>query len=231
MSTRRPALAVAALVALSLVGGCGETREPGSDSTSTQSAPVSPSGESSTSAPPSRDPSPGATTSMPTALEPTPSADEMAMIRSFVAFALAPTADTAARVPFAEKVRLGLSRDLMATLDASTLTQRDAWTLEKPAFRGYVGPFNALDLIRQHAEETGSPAVRRTGGAFMVSSGDHPHCASPPVAPPFGLKSLRRVSVQPSVATTDGCLSWFTVDLFVDGQGWVAAVTLDLWEP
>jgi len=27
------------------------------------------------------------------------------------------------------------------------------------------------------------------------------------------------------------CLDWFTIDFFVDNDGMVAAITLDLWEP
>lgn len=47
---------------------------------------------------------------------------------------------------------------------------------------------------------------------------------------PEGYADLRRVSIQPSEESTDSCLSWFTVDLFVN-RGQVVAVTLDLYEP
>jgi hypothetical protein len=46
---------------------------------------------------------------------------------------------------------------------------------------------------------------------------------------PEGLESLRQQSVQP--AKTDSCLEWFSVDLFVNEDGEIAAVTLDLYEP
>jgi hypothetical protein len=37
------------------------------------------------------------------------------------------------------------------------------------------------------------------------------------------------VSVQPAAWST--CIIWWTVDAFVDANGEIAAVTLDLWEP
>jgi hypothetical protein len=40
---------------------------------------------------------------------------------------------------------------------------------------------------------------------------------------------LRRVSLQPG--DPDGCLAWWTVDLFVDDRGAVTGITIDLWEP
>jgi hypothetical protein len=37
------------------------------------------------------------------------------------------------------------------------------------------------------------------------------------------------VSLEPS--DVDSCLSWFAVDLYLDGDGDIAAVTVELWEP
>jgi hypothetical protein len=48
---------------------------------------------------------------------------------------------------------------------------------------------------------------------------------------PEGLAYKRRVSLQPAYGSVTSCLSWFTVDLFVDEHRDIVAVTLDLWEP
>lgn len=48
---------------------------------------------------------------------------------------------------------------------------------------------------------------------------------------PKGFEGHQRVSIQPAETTIDSCLSWFSVDLFVNGDGRIAAVTLDIWEP
>lgn len=150
-------------------------------------------------------------------------------MRNFVDFAVHPSADTAAKLPFAPRVRLGLSRDLRASLDKSATAEASAWVLEAEYFRAFVGPFSALELVQRHARTTGSQSVQPRGGAFRVSAGDHPHCVGTPVPAPKGFESHRRVSVQPSAS--DSCLSWFTVDHFLDEEGRIAAVTLDVWEP
>ena len=159
-------------------------------------------------------------------------ARDVRLIRDFVAFAVQPSATTAEPLPFAAQVRLGLSRALRSTAATSSIPQASAWRLEAKYFRAYVGPFSALALVQRHAHETKSQSVRRRGGnAFDVSVGDHPHCAGPPLPAPRGFEDFRRVSVQPSTESIDSCLAWFTVDLFVDQEGRIAAVTLDIWEP
>lgn len=45
------------------------------------------------------------------------------------------------------------------------------------------------------------------------------------------VSSLRRLTLRPRDETIRSCLDWFTVDLFVGGDGEVVAVTLDLYEP
>lgn len=155
----------------------------------------------------------------------------MRLIRDFIAFAVEPSAKTAAALPFASTVRLGLSRTIEATLVDSDARQAIEWVLEAKYFRAHTGPFSALQLVQRHAREAKSRAVRLSGGASQVSVGDHPHCASPPVPAPNGIQGLRRVSVQPSQRSIDSCLSWFTVDLFLNETGNIAAVTLDIWEP
>lgn len=64
---------------------------------------------------------------------------------------------------------------------------------------------------------------------MTITIGAHAHRASLPVPPPAGFESHRRISVQPAEATS--CLEWSTVELFIDNQDNVAAITLDLFEP
>ena len=151
--------------------------------------------------------------------------DDNALVESLVAFAMKPTATTAQALPFAAQVRLGLGPNLIATQPKAALTNQAAWNVDLEAFRGYVGPFNALDRIAEHADTTGSLS------AFEVTNGEHPHCAGPPVPPPPDLADQRRLSLQPAETSIDGCLEWFTVDLFLDDTNTITAVTLDLWEP
>jgi hypothetical protein len=143
-------------------------------------------------------------------------AADRALMARLVAFARNPSDRTWVRVPFAQRVGLGIGRRLRRTSAASELVDPAAWFVPSGTFRGYVGPFSPLDLLRRR-------------GRLAVSVGPHPHCASPPVPAPRQLASLRRVSVGPrSVAS---CLRWFTVDAFVNESGRIAAITLDLWEP
>lgn len=86
------------------------------------------------------------------------------------------------------------------------------------AARQSPGPFSALDV----AARAQNP---------IVSVGEHPHCASPPVPPPDDVADLMRVSVQPDIEQIDSCLQWWTVDFFINQAGQIEAVTLDLWEP
>lgn len=55
------------------------------------------------------------------------------------------------------------------------------------------------------------------------------HCASPPVGPPTELVDMQQISIQPT--GIDTCVLWWTVDLFVNADGKVVAITMDLWEP
>lgn len=146
------------------------------------------------------------------------SAEDRDLIADFLRFAADPGGDTASALPFADKVTLGLADELITTRTPSELGHPDAWVLDAEGFRAYVGPFSALD-VAAHATET------------VVSVGDHPHCVSPPVPAPTEVADLRRVSVQPSPASIDSCLQWWTVDLFLTDDQRIAAVTLDLYEP
>lgn len=149
---------------------------------------------------------------------PAATSDEVGLIEAFRAFAADPSPETAADVRFAPEVRLGLADRLLGSVGADEVSDPEAWVLAPAYFRGYTGPFSALELVQRQDR-------------LDVTVGPHPHCASPPMPAPRAVEDLRRVSVQPSSRSIDSCLSWFTVDLFVDDEGVVRAVTLDLWEP
>ncbi|WP_343995335.1 hypothetical protein [Nocardioides dubius] len=153
-----------------------------------------------------------------------------ALAGDVIAFAIDPLPSQASRLRLAPRVRLGLGAEIVAVRTAAELADAEGWLLEETYFRAYLGPFSALRLLRHQVDDTGSAAIS-ADGAFEVSTDPHPHCASPPVAAPPGYQGHRRVSLQPSRASSSTCLMWFSVDLFLDDQGRIAAVTLDLWEP
>lgn len=107
---------------------------------------------------------------------------------------------------------------------------RRAWTISPDDFRGYVGTFSPLSVVREHVEGVHAESLRRSG-ELHVSVGEHRRCVAPPEPVPDPLKSLRQVSVQPTEESITTCLVWFSVDLFVNPDGDIEAVTLDLFEP
>ncbi len=143
-----------------------------------------------------------------------PNAGDLAAVEAFVEFAQAPDQASVASVPFGDQVVLGLASNTVTTLLLDELADPNKWSLDMEIFRARTGPFSALALVEP---------------PFTVTIGSHPHCASPPVAPPAGFETYRRVSLQPE--TTTSCLEWWTVDLFVDTDGTIGAVTMDLYEP
>ncbi|WP_203337878.1 hypothetical protein [Nocardioides limicola] len=136
-------------------------------------------------------------------------------------FAEAPSSPAATRL-FADTVAIGLGRELIRTLAIDEVADRSAWVIEDDEFRARSGSFSALDVLRD--------ALQR-GWSLETSVGSHPHCVGPPVAPPPGYADHLRVSLQPVDEDIDSCLQWFTVDLFVNDQAQIEAVTLDLFEP
>jgi len=159
-----------------------------------------------------------------TTIEPTPTtvqagSEDVDLVDRFRDFARDPNAETASEVGFAPRVSIGLGSDIIATLTESELVERARWLVEQDGgFRGYSGPF---DLLKDAASRT----------EVTVTVGDHPHCASPPAPPPAEVRALRRVSFQPVLDDDASCLEWWTIDVFVDDESGVQAVTLDLWEP
>ena len=138
-------------------------------------------------------------------------------LASLVDFAREPTDSTWRKVPFADEVALGLGDSVRERRSPRELRDPTAWSLNIDLFRGYAGAGSALELI---AKEDGP--LRR-------GFGPHRHCAAAPVPPPPEATGLTRLWVQPR--EPDGCLDWWTVDVFVDGDGQIRVVTLDLWEP
>lgn len=143
-----------------------------------------------------------------------PTAEDLALVEAFVGFAAAPDQETVSKVPFADQVVLGLASNTVATLRQDGLADPTSWSLDMEIFRARTGPFSALNLVER---------------PFIVTVGSHPHCVSPPVAPPVGFETHRRISLQPGLAIS--CVDWWTVDLFVGPDGTIEAVTIDLYEP
>jgi hypothetical protein len=194
---------VTAAAVVVLVTGCGTTSTTAGDEPST-APPSSPSLSGSVSG----------SVSASAAAQPTE--EDLALARALEALSNDPGPETLAQVPFAPEVALGLARRLEPPRARDQLAARAGWSIDAAQFRGYVGPFNALEHL--------------DGARVDVEVGPQPHCAGPPVPAPPGLESLHRVVLQPAAGTIDSCLDWFSVDLFVD-DGTVVAVTLDLWEP
>jgi hypothetical protein len=146
----------------------------------------------------------------------TPTAADEQLIGALVEFARAPSATKLSAIPFAERVKLGLSDRIVTERAASDLVRPEAWLLSTDVFRGRIGPFSSLVFL-----------ARAT--PTMVSVGQHPHCASSPVPPPAELASSRRLSIQPT--GIDTCVLWWTVDVFLSPERRIQAITLDLWDP
>lgn len=215
--SRRTRWATTLLVGMT-VGGCAATG-PSSESTgsgSTGSASVMPSSQA-----------PGPVTER---AEVTP--EEARLVDDFVAFALDPSASTLQGLSLSpEGVRIGLGEDLIKGLAPGEADDPASWRITTDtAFRGYVGPFSALETVRSHVQGRRDSGLRKSGD-ITVSAGPHPHCVSPPVPAPSGLRDMSRVSVQPAGDAITSCLAWFSVDFFLDSDGEIVAVTLDLWEP
>lgn len=158
-------------------------------------------------------------------------AADVKLADAFVAFATDPGPATAEALPLSpDGVRLGLGEKLLRDAPTGDVAITDSWELAADGyFRGYVGPFSALRALEEHVNGELTSEAGRTSNEVTVSIGPHPHCASPPVPAPPGLGTRRRVSLQP--AGVESCLQWFSVDLYLDDQGQIVAVTLDLWEP
>lgn len=213
----RPARCGAALLAAALVVGCASTDAIGDKRQSR-----------------TLDPSSSRSATMTTTPSPTrASREEIRLVNDFVAFAVDPRRSTAQGLPLSPAgVGLGLGQNLVRDLPRGDEGNPASWRIAAgTGFRGYVGPFSALRTIREHTRGRDGDSGLRKSGDLAVSVGPHPHCASPPVSAPSSLEEMRRISIQPAEHAITSCLAWFTVDLFLDSDRRIVAVTLDLWEP
>lgn len=95
--------------------------------------------------------------------------------------------------------------------------QLTAWELDTLyAERG--GPFSALDVI------AGS------GGYFELHRGTVTGCADEVSVPP-AMKAFRSISLTSPRETTDACLDWWSVTLYVDRDDLIRGVALRLGSP
>ncbi len=94
---------------------------------------------------------------------------------------------------------------------------------------GFAGSDETID-VGQTIDQL-DPALE--GAQFDVTIGEHDHCASPPLPQPGAngnpVEPLRQISVRP--IGIDTCLAWFALDLFVDGDGLIDTIRLEVWEP
>ncbi len=91
------------------------------------------------------------------------------------------------------------------------------WQLHEPeGYAGFVGPFSALEVLESEQH-------------LVVTIGDHPHCANPNRPGPAQLQQHRRIGIQPAV--NESCIDWFAVDLYVDDEGHLRGVVLELFGP
>lgn len=91
------------------------------------------------------------------------------------------------------------------------------WEFEVPeGYAGFVGPFSVLRSLEGVDELT-------------VSVGEHDFCANPPQPTPDHLTGFTLVGITP--AAIDSCIDWFAVDLWLDEDGLVRAIRLELYGP
>ena len=148
-----------------------------------------------------------------------PTEADRALVAAFFDHAADPDGATAAALPFAEELALGLGSEIVETVPRALLDDPANWQLDVEEHTGFAGPFSALEVARPGGLDV----------ATEITIGPHPNCAGPPVPPPAGYETHRRVSIQPTHATS--CIEWWTADFFVGDDGFVEAVTLDLFGP
>ncbi|NNL48431.1 MAG: hypothetical protein HKO76_08700 [Acidimicrobiia bacterium] len=146
-----------------------------------------------------------------------PSDSEMALARMLNQFAASPDTGSFQALPLAETVTLTLGPTIRRDVSSGDLADPLAWQFEVDEFRGGSGTMSALAYLSD------------VPGGYEVTVGSHPHCAGPPMPVAEGFEELTQISIQP--AAPDSCLEWWTVDVFLDDQGDIAGVTLDMWEP
>ncbi len=147
-----------------------------------------------------------------------------AAVRSFTAMVEDPTPTTAAAVPFAPTVRLGLGDDLRET-DRDDLTTAEGWvrTPSSGSYAGQSGPIDLLAPLRRY--------LGKSADALLVGMALHPVCAGSPAPVVVALGDYRRTTLQPSDRSPASCLEWFAIDLYFDDDDQIVAVVLHQFEP
>lgn len=216
------ALSVAAAL-LVACGPSGEARpsEPTAVVTSSSNAPVTPRADETETRQPTRP------------QQEHPAGRDARLLDDFIRFAVSPSAATASRLPFAERVRLGLGPVLLGDLPLESVQDPSSWMVNTRSgyLRGVQGPFSAIQLISSHVHYDSEGGGPQQSGDLQTSVGEHPHCASPPKPAPRPFDGTLRLSVQPADESITTCLAWFTVDLFLDDAHRIVAVTVGIWEP
>lgn len=120
-------------------------------------------------------------------------------------------------LPLADDVLLALGSEVVARRQPTELFRRPAWVVNSSEFAGRDGPFNIVDLVP-------SP--------LQVVVGPHARCAGLEAIPsPPELVAYTRIGILPLDGTVDSCLDWSAVDLYVDEEGLIRGLSLDLSEP
>lgn len=137
---------------------------------------------------------------------------------ALVGFARSPSPATFAAVPLAAgRVHLALGSRTLVSVDPEILVDVGGWDLPSAAYAERDGSFNAIRVLAQ-AE-----------GDVEIAAGPHRGCPGPAVPPPQEAAGLTQVSIQP--ADAPDCIRWFSIDLFVDRDGRIVVVQLDLGSP
>lgn len=141
-----------------------------------------------------------------------PSSGEQAVAQALVQFARGGNLDP---VPLADEVTLGLGLVTTKVVGAQELADRATWVIDQDVFAGYGGPFDLLEPV--------------ANGPVGFSRGPIDHCAAPPLEWPEEWASLSQISIEP--VGIDSCIGWYGLSLFLNTDGEIEAVVLDLWEP
>jgi len=142
-----------------------------------------------------------------------PTAADAAIVEAFITLAGDTTPANLDALPLADEVIVGLSDIHVQRVARVDLGTTAGWNMDVSEYAGFGGPFTAL-----MAEEP-----------YETTVGQHQRCAGPPIAPPAGFAEHRHISIQPT--GIDSCIAWWTVDFFIDDNGEIGAVTLDLFGP
>jgi hypothetical protein len=117
-------------------------------------------------------------------------------------------------------IHVGFGDSIVRTLTAAHAGRAQAWRLPPGTVPWLVGRVSPLTQ------------VARSRGRYAVYSGAHPpSCAGVDMQPPPRLDQYHRLSIQPRQSVIDSCLSWWSVNLFVNDVRQVTGVTVNFSEP